>query len=563
MPSIWNLRSISQEARASQDGNGRTGKDASHNGNDKKAKEPKHEERGAMSQRLEQMTDDSITEIRSASKNVVQEAGFSEELKSKLEERIAAATFRSENAQAFATAGLSVSDTLQIVYFAIDQFRKSNVGQGTRDLAYSTPWTGAETTEDSVLRMLVDTHKPLKGPQSSKPSAQQLPPVDTKITRRTKHSPGQRLANARDRSSSYSFSRDPSLSEKEKQQMRADLKERFTPGARPMPASVQGIRSLANERIEDAIGRGLFKNLPRGKEIERDYNASSPFIDTTEYLLNRLVQRQDIVPPWIEKQQELAREIDKFRTRLRNDWKRHASRMIASKGGSLRDQIRRAEAYAEAEAVFNPKPTSKAAPEKTNLEQTAIPLSEMSDKDVEEVVEILTEAAVDQISSPTIQVPTAEPKEPLPHSQVLDSKVIASAAPVSVSAPQSPPAVVAPFRDPDWEKLERSYHELSITSLNNLTRSYNLMAPDLAKKPYFSLAREISAAFRDVASQLPEEIHCRATQASARVGPHHGSEPASGTAGGVLDRFSRQKAHVWDERKPQYGLREFLRDLWG
>jgi hypothetical protein len=378
--------------------------------------------------------------------------------------------------------------------------------------------------------MLVDGHKPLKG--SSKMSRPQGPPVNTNVARRMpKHSPGHRLANARDRSSKYSSAQDASLSEKEKQQMRADLKERFSPGARPMPASVQGLRSLANERIEDAIGRGLFRNLPRGKEIDRDYNASSPFIDTTEYLLNRLVQRQDIVPPWIEKQQEIAREIGRFRAKLRRDWKRHAARTIASKGGGLPDQMRRAEAHAEAEAVYNPRMITS----DSKLEKPP----QMDPEDIEEVIEVLTEATVDQIfSAESLSVKPKEPRQ---------DKVI------------KPTITPTLFRDQDWEKLERSYLELSITSLNNLTRSYNLMAPDLAKKPYFSLDREISAAFRDVAPQLADEIRRRATEPSARVGSQ-GPGPVSN---GMLDRLGGQKARVWDEQKPQYGFKEFLRDLWG
>src|ERR1700722_3904904 len=97
------------------------------------------------------------------------------------------------------------------------------------------------------------------------------------------------------------------------------------------------------------------QNIPRGKAIERDARADNPFIDTTEYIMNKMIQRQDIVPPWIEKQQELMKAAHIFRARLRNDWKRHAARTIASRGGSLQEQMRTAERYAEAEKVHNPK----------------------------------------------------------------------------------------------------------------------------------------------------------------------------------------------------------------
>lgn len=71
--------------------------------------------------------------------------------------------------------------------------------------------------------------------------------------------------------------------------------------------------------------------------------------------MNKMIQRQDIVPPWIEKQQELVKAARVFRQRLRNDWKRQAARTIASKGGSLREQMRTAELYALAEAKHNPR----------------------------------------------------------------------------------------------------------------------------------------------------------------------------------------------------------------
>ena len=211
--------------------------------------------------------------------------------------------------------------------------------------------------------MLNDAHKPLRGTGPPKIPTPRGPPasVDMRMKKAVQKSHGERLANARDRTSVYELSRDPSLSEKEREKMRKILKERFTAGARPMPGSVQGLAALANERIEDAIARGQFRNIARGKglNVERDHNANSPFLDTTEYFMNKIIQKQDIVPPWIEKQQELIKAANVFRARLRSDWKRHAARMIASKGGTLDTQVARAEAFATAEAAHNPKLTKK------------------------------------------------------------------------------------------------------------------------------------------------------------------------------------------------------------
>ena len=73
---------------------------------------------GAMSRRLADMTERSMEEGGRSAKKAVEEAGFSEDLKKQLEERIAAGTFRSENASAFAQAEMPVSPALVIFYYS-------------------------------------------------------------------------------------------------------------------------------------------------------------------------------------------------------------------------------------------------------------------------------------------------------------------------------------------------------------------------------------------------------------------------------------------------------------
>jgi hypothetical protein len=198
-------------------------------------------EQGAMSRRLQEATEDALYLGGRAGKKAVEDAGFSEELKMKLLEKVEAAKFRSENASAFAEAGLG-----------------SNVGSGSRSVATGQPWTGFEPPEDSILRMLDDAHKPLK-PGMRGPAKIPSPVVDMRMKGETKQRPGQRLANARDKTSIYAISKDMDMTEKEREDMRRELKERFTPGARAMPNTIQGLAALANERIEDAIARGQFK----------------------------------------------------------------------------------------------------------------------------------------------------------------------------------------------------------------------------------------------------------------------------------------------------------------
>ena len=174
-----------------------------------------------------------------------------------------------------------------------------------------------------------------------------------------------------------------------------------------------------------------------------------------------------------------------FRTRLRVEWKRHAARVIASQGGSLEEQVARAERYAA----------------------------------VEKAIQAPAEAARDSLEDVKAP-PTSEP-----------------------------------FRDSNWLKTERSYHTLAVENLNNLTRSYNLLAPELAKKPYFVLERELNACYLDVAPQLAQELINRLGKAkevpSASVGG----------SGSLWEKVVDDEVRVYDEQKPSYGFKEFWRDL--
>lgn len=202
-------------------------------------------EPGAMSRRLAEATEDALLEGGRAGRKAVEEAGFSDELKNKLLEKLEAAKFRAENASAFTEAGLS-----------------SSVGRGSRDIATGQAWSGIELPEDSMLRMLDDARKPLPVNLRGKPKIPN-PLIDLRLQPKPKMGTGQRIANARDKTSIYAIAKDSPMSDKEREEMRKELKERFTPGARAMPNSFRGLAALANERIEDAIARGQFKVCSR------------------------------------------------------------------------------------------------------------------------------------------------------------------------------------------------------------------------------------------------------------------------------------------------------------
>lgn len=506
--------------------------------------EAQEEDEGAMTRRLQHL---STTDLSGTRKEDIEAAGFSEELKKDLLERIAASrqAGRSRYPSAFASAEAP-----------------SSAGQGSRDIAAAQPWTGSETASDAALRMLDDAHKRVRAPNRF-PGAGARPPKkvdtgrpgkgDTKARKSGSSHAGTRLANARDRTSVYGYLKDESLSQEEREKMRKELKDRFTPGARPMPTTLQGLTSLANERIEDAIARGQFKDLPsRGKKLERDYNASSPFLDTTEYFMNKIIQKQEIVPPWIERQQDLVSSANRFRARLRSDWRRHAARMISSAGGNLDAQVQRAERYAESESALNPQPRKRE--EKLNTVDAESHMSQISLAGELRPPRPEASGPPDDLDTMTTQV-TVTPQEELEKGQA-ESSIDSS----PTSRPTSQRAPTPLFRDPDWEHTELSYHQTAVNDLNALTRTYNLMAPDLAKKPYFSLDRELKTCYADVAPTLAHEIKERAL---ARV-----RDPAVATTGNasVLESFGGggHVAKVRDENEGrQYGFKQFWRDVFG
>lgn len=471
-----------------------------------------------MARRLEEATEEALFTGGRAGRRAVEDAGFSEELKNRLLNKIADAKFRETHDAALREAGL-VGDVPE------------TAGQGTRDMAAAQPWTGQETESDAILRMLNDARKPLAPSLRGKPKIPSPSgiPVDMRLKRKPVVSAGRKAANARDAASVYvgfgMKEKQIGLSDEEREAMKKELRDRFSPAARALPNTISGLAALANERIEDAIARGQFKDIPRGKGVERDARADNPFIDTTEYIMNKMIKKQDIVPPWIEKQQELVKAAHVFRTRLRNDWKRHAARMIASSGGTIEEQMERARAYARAELVHNPR--------KRPSDQVAVPTNS-----TEDVVMV----AMRQEALP----------EP-PAATNLQEEVHES------TAAEPDVTLVQPFRDATWESTEKAYMELAISNMNTLTRAYNLMAPELAKKPYFKLDRELKACFADVAPQLANEIKERAQRPNKSLlnGGGHG-------AGTILDRFARESrsAKVYDSKTPHYGFKEMWRDLW-
>ena len=117
-----------------------------------------------------------------------------------------------------------------------------------------------------------------------------------------------------------------------------------------------------------------------------------------------------------------------------------------------------------------------------------------------------------------------------------------------------------PFRDPAWERAELSYHTLAIREINDTARSYNLMAPKIAQKPYYNLQRELNRCFAEVAPTLADEILARSRKGPVRV------QVSMHKEGSLLEKFQGggHVAKVRDEPGERgYGFKEFWRDLFG
>ena len=68
-----------------------------------------------MSERLAQMTDEMIEQNDRGAKKAIEDGGFSDELKKKLEARLQENSFRNENAAAFAQASMPVCENPGLV----------------------------------------------------------------------------------------------------------------------------------------------------------------------------------------------------------------------------------------------------------------------------------------------------------------------------------------------------------------------------------------------------------------------------------------------------------------
>lgn len=103
------------------------------------------------------------------------------------------------------------------------------------------------------------------------------------------------------------------------------------------------------------------------------------------------------------------------------------------------------------------------------------------------------------------------------------------------------------FLDSGWEKLQREYHQSRIDELNQLIRDYNIIAPEVSRRPRLRLERELEECFNDVALEVAGEI-------KMLVGGRQRDEEA---------KVKKPKAKVYDDARPLYGFKDMWREMWG
>ena len=228
-------------------------------------------------------------------------------------------TFKKDNAQALSALKIP-----------------STAPKQSRAAALDKPWEGNESQSDTVLRMLTDKYKPLKG---SSTSSGRTASSTSKLT-------AAKLVSAKESLETYTKGKEEDYAMVREKLEGAKFKEYDISAY----ASLEGFAALAERKIQAAQQQGLFKNLPgAGKPAEKDHLAQSPYLDPTEYFLNRIIQKQGSKPPWIQAQQELEEAMNVFRRSLQAEWRRHVARRLASEGGKLSDQVHKAKELANYE----------------------------------------------------------------------------------------------------------------------------------------------------------------------------------------------------------------------
>ncbi|KZT44281.1 hypothetical protein SISSUDRAFT_976541 [Sistotremastrum suecicum HHB10207 ss-3] len=368
-------------------------------------------------------------------------------------------------------------------------------------------WTGDESIQDAVLRMLVDKYKPLRSghirsaDEKIKSSLTNLSPTSSMISEDSDaffahsvpssssstgasadHKPWLVTFKVPSHAAKIKFARLPPSPKPSpvsappptisciKQQKRAKQVARVTEARESSldyrigrrsgqqhanPSSMKGWASLVEERIEKARIQGQFKVLSgRGKPLVREVEERNPFVAREEFLMNRIVQRNGAAPPWVEIQGEMESSLQSLRLMLRSSWIRRTVRMLTLTGDAAHNW--------------------------------------------------------------TI--------EELKH-----------------------------HRDPEWEQRELAFHEQAITDLNSLIRKYNTVAPYVVRRPYTTRETELQLAIEGSAQHIYEKLQAKDSAQSQATGS---------SVEDISDDPSTSSTGATGSALTNIRLRDVLRDLW-
>ncbi|CUA70157.1 hypothetical protein RSOLAG22IIIB_00505 [Rhizoctonia solani] len=99
--------------------------------------------------------------------------------------------------------------------------------------------------------------------------------------------------------------------------------------SRPNPVSVRGWNAMIEERIQQAQATGMFDKIEgRGKPLKQTVEEMNPFVAREEFLMNRIVRKNDAAPPWVELQKEAEKATLQLRELLISNWTRRMTRML-------------------------------------------------------------------------------------------------------------------------------------------------------------------------------------------------------------------------------------------
>ncbi|KAF9238797.1 hypothetical protein BU15DRAFT_47243 [Melanogaster broomeanus] len=92
-------------------------------------------------------------------------------------------------------------------------------------------------------------------------------------------------------------------------------------------------------------------------------------------------------------------------------------------------------------------------------------------------------------------------------------------------------SMITSLRDREWEERERSYHDAAIAELNSLVRKYNAVAPYAVRRPYYARDSELAEVYRDCGEEILRGIAKRSQELPGHPVPRFNTKLFRGDEG--------------------------------